>query len=145
MTPSNPKPGEGQVPTHFRREERYIVFKIKDCMIHLGSDQYEDLMHMAAQVGNRRRAMGMTDRKTLVIESDWPEYEPTWKAIQDRMDGKVNAHARLLASNAEMRRNLEAVLALIKDDMNYIGDSAWRIQTLARAALARHPEKESTP
>lgn len=72
----------------FMREPRYIVFKIKDL------ETYEDCVAREAirQIGNRiavaRRAHGKPPFNALVVEQDWPEFEPTWAAIEARCKGE---------------------------------------------------------
>ncbi len=57
----------------FEREERYIVVKRK----HL-TKQVEQELRLLLQDAEVKTI------ECLVIESDWPEYEPTWKAIESR-------------------------------------------------------------
>jgi hypothetical protein len=61
--------------TEFHRENRYIVIKLKD----LSEDQFSRLESRMDNEG----IIAVQD--ALVIEQDWPEYEPTWKAIEDRV------------------------------------------------------------
>ncbi|WP_440061506.1 hypothetical protein ACTAB0_11685 [Pseudomonas syringae] len=65
----------------FQREDRYIVIKRSDLKkvpasyrSHLVDPMFSLLAHLP-------------NRECLVIESDWPEYEPAWKAIEARMSG----------------------------------------------------------
>lgn len=65
----------------FKREERYIVVKIKDAK-HIdreepfnGYDRLRDFLKQSC----------IPTREALVIEKDWPEYEPTWAAIERRV------------------------------------------------------------
>ncbi len=115
MTPSNPKPGEGQVPTpqpwsiahgmnyhHIRNNStgRYVA-RVQD------------------------DAQGAFDA-AFIVEA-------------------CSQHARLLASNAEMREALTAVygpLVTLANGMEPMHSSMMDAIALARAALARHPEKE---
>ncbi|WP_177408565.1 MULTISPECIES: hypothetical protein [unclassified Pseudomonas] len=60
----------------FEREERYIVFKVKDLSEH--------------KLGWVRDVIRLNDIPTVdavVVEADWPEYEPTWTAIERRVTG----------------------------------------------------------
>lgn len=63
--------------SEFKREPRYYVIKRKS----LDFDQCVALDSCIAKGGIR------LIEDCLVVESDWPEYEPTWLAIQDRVDG----------------------------------------------------------
>lgn len=61
--------------TEFTREDRYIVIKLKD----LSHGQFDALERCF-----RSRAITPVGGP-LVVEQDWPEFEPTWKAIEERM------------------------------------------------------------
>jgi hypothetical protein len=67
----------------FKREDRYIVFKKSD----LNDEQLRVLNNWRRTVTSQRLATGKDVLTTVVVESDWPEYEPTWDAIQTRMEG----------------------------------------------------------
>ncbi|MCK2123860.1 hypothetical protein [Pseudomonas sp. PNPG3] len=60
----------------FEREERYIVFKVKDLS-----------QHKLGWVRDVIRLNGIPTVDAVVVESDWPEYEPTWAAIERRVTG----------------------------------------------------------
>lgn len=60
--------------SEFKRENRYIVIKRKYL-----SDQDE-----AAILGLLEQR-GIETRRSVVIEAGWPEYEPVWKMIEDRV------------------------------------------------------------
>ena len=73
--------------TPFMREDRYIVIKRSDL------DRLPGLQrHLFSQESRRAHeqmfAAGAPARQLLVIESDWPEYEPAWAAIEARVTGK---------------------------------------------------------
>jgi hypothetical protein len=68
----------------FERERRYIVFKIKD----LSPQVLSDLTISEAGIDALRGLDGKPPLRTLIIESDWPEYEPVWEEIQRRMEGR---------------------------------------------------------
>lgn len=66
----------------FEREDRYIVIKRSDLAnvpVAYRSALVDPLFHLQAH---------LPQRECLVIESDWPEYEPTWAAIQARVTGQ---------------------------------------------------------
>jgi len=68
----------------FKREDRYLVLKISDCNTHLTIYERKNLNLMAAKVGIGRTLSNKIDLKCVVIESDWPEYEGTWKQLEER-------------------------------------------------------------
>lgn len=76
-TPPRKEAGE------FQREDRYIVIKRKDL------ENAPALMAYALQVALDGLREHLPERECLVIEGDWPEYEPTWAAIQARTEGHV--------------------------------------------------------
>jgi hypothetical protein len=71
--------------TPFTRERRYLVVKLKDAAAYLSPDERDQLERLAAKCGLARIDAGKPPLECVVVESDWPEYEPTWRAIQQRM------------------------------------------------------------
>ena len=70
--------------TEFQREERYVVFKVSDLGNSLKGDE---IRRLAREYAEQRRLKGKEPLECVVVEKDWPEYEPTWKAIEARMTG----------------------------------------------------------
>ena len=70
--------------TEFSREDRYIVFKISDLGNSLKGDE---IRRLAREYAEQRRLKGKEPLECVVVEKDWPEYEPTWKAIEARVTG----------------------------------------------------------
>jgi len=64
----------------FKREERYIVVKIKDLKFAGVENKLRDVLNKA----------GIQTRECVVVESDWPEYEIVWEMLQSRAEGKPN-------------------------------------------------------
>lgn len=69
----------------FKRETRYIVVKIKDALAALSPAQLDLLLAAGIVVEDYRANIGSPPLVCVVVESDWPEYEPTWKAIEERV------------------------------------------------------------
>lgn len=70
----------------FQREDRYIVIKRKDLAKVSPTDGdlvQSYLQHIRAILDD----WGVANRQYLVIENDWPEYEPAWAMIEARMSG----------------------------------------------------------
>ena len=68
----------------FMREEHYIVFKISDLGNSLKGDE---IRRLAREYAEQRRLKGKEPLECVVVEKDWPEYEPTWEAIEARVTG----------------------------------------------------------
>lgn len=75
----------------FEREARYTVLKDSDVCEALEPDEKTDLIFLCDKVKAYRDAEGKKPLECLVVESDWPEYEPTWKAIEQRVKENTNA------------------------------------------------------
>jgi hypothetical protein len=71
----------------FKRENRYIVIKIADLTDKTGLPMQPSIEAWMKQAQEVRESAGKPHLECLVIESDWPEYEPAWKMIQDRVEG----------------------------------------------------------
>ncbi|WP_448645361.1 hypothetical protein [Pseudomonas mediterranea] len=66
----------------FKREERYLVVKISKL-----ADDKGDNMSRSEQIF-RIAHFGKALVNAVVVEEDWPEYEPVWQMIDRRMGGK---------------------------------------------------------
>ena len=73
--------------TEFTREDRYIVFKLSDVERYLTDADRAHLAMMKNEIDAGRDCANKPPFKGLIVESDWPEYEPTWKAIKARVTG----------------------------------------------------------
>ena len=76
----------------FKREQGYIVLKITD--IHAACLTYKEVVDLNAvceKISQARieHAKGLLE--CVVVEKDWPEYDPTWAAIVKRCT-KENPH-----------------------------------------------------
>lgn len=79
----------------FMREERYIVFKLSDVKRYLTSADRTHLEMMKNEIDAGRDCANKPPFKGLIVESDWPEYEPTWRAIEARVTGAQQARDML--------------------------------------------------
>ena len=71
----------------FRREERYLVFKLSDVEEHFTPGEKQQLARLVEVQRVGREEAGKPLLRCVVVESDWPEYEPTWRAIEARVTG----------------------------------------------------------
>ena len=72
--------------SQFKREDRYIVLKWKDVAKYLTETEQEILFKLFNRVESCRHVVGgKRSLKCVVVEHDWPEYEPVWKMIEDRV------------------------------------------------------------
>ena len=71
----------------FIREARYVVLKSADVLKCLTVNELIELRRIQAKVEEHRAELEKPPLDYVVVESDWPEYEPTWKAIEARMAG----------------------------------------------------------
>lgn len=69
----------------FEREGRYFVFKFSD-LNKLRDKERNGVCYNLSRVSEIIES-DLPDREYLVIESDWPEYEQTWRAIEARVTG----------------------------------------------------------
>ena len=69
----------------FQREFRYTVLKNTDIAKALTESEVLILTILASKVDAGRESLGKKPLNCVVVENDWPEFEPTWNAIKDRM------------------------------------------------------------
>jgi hypothetical protein len=74
----------------FKREDRYVVLKRSDIEKYLHGSRGQ-LRDICRAINAGRYADDKPLLQAVVIESDWPEYEPTWRAIEQRMTGATPA------------------------------------------------------
>lgn len=75
--------------TNFIREARYTVLKNKDIFRALTQCESAILTKICHKIDEYRMAQKRGLLQAVVVERDWPEYEPTWQAIEARMTGAV--------------------------------------------------------
>lgn len=74
--------------SEFKKEFRYLVFKIKDVDLYLTEQEKYSLLCIADELAVCRADAGKNPLQCVVVEDDWPEYETVWKMIRDRTEGK---------------------------------------------------------
>jgi len=146
----------------FQREDRYIVIKHTDM---------EKLPHLVRRNFSGRcrnfyeqmLIAGAPARRFLVIESDWPEYEPVWQMIERRMSGQPpvtaaeeleavlqwrDKHAVAIKERDALQQRLNAADQR-NDDLSgmlqHLVDNPYRFTDAyrARIAAALNPVKDS--
>lgn len=75
--------------TEFEREVRYSVFKWKDVLRALNPEERRMFAALEEKLAEYRTSIGKPPLVCVCVESDWPEYEPTWKAIEERVKEEV--------------------------------------------------------
>ena len=83
-----------------KREHRYFVLKLTDADRWLTATERLILAAIGEKVEAHRCNTGKAPLECVVVERDWPEYEPTWKAIEARVDAQPNAPAQAPAKAA---------------------------------------------
>jgi hypothetical protein len=105
---------------------RYIVFKTKDVYEYLTPAERDQLKSLCEIVTSRRLQANKQPIECVVVESDWPEYEPTWEAITKRVDAETQPRG-----------------SVAEESLPYVGHTSTRRQvtefasTLARRAPGR--------
>lgn len=89
-------PTIGGVSREFVREGRYIVVK-PDC---------EDSLR-TERLRNYIEEMCFHTPDCVVVEADWPEYEPVWKMIEARVAGKPSELDAARATIEHLRNDLD--------------------------------------
>jgi len=76
----------------FHREDRYNVIKYTD-LDKLSHAERRAVSGFLRRIHESVLREGAPARSFLVIESDWPEYEPVWQMIERRMTGQPEVSA----------------------------------------------------
>lgn len=106
----------------FKREQRYIVLKLKD--IHqLPNSEQNELLNWLERLESL-----LPDRQYVCVESDWPECEIVWAMIKDRIEGKPSELDTLRARVTELESALtKSALreAALMEKMNDAYEEGW--------------------
>ncbi len=70
--------------SNFKRENRYIVIKMKDALKHLTPAQFRELSNIERSITVGRDSESKPPLTAVVVEHDWPEYEMVWAIIEGR-------------------------------------------------------------
>jgi len=70
------------------KEQRYVVLKMSDIEEFLNESQKIQLSNICFRVEQSRLLHKKESLKAVVVEHDWPEYEPTWDAIEARINAE---------------------------------------------------------
>lgn len=97
-------------------ENRYVVFKLTDIAAALNDFEREALDDLIVVIGNYRLDSGKPLLNTIVIESDWPEYEDTVKALESRINREQGVQLR-----ESEKTNIDGRRACIVVDRNISG------------------------
>lgn len=68
-----------------QRENRYMVLKLSD-IEKLPVAMQQTLCEVDSEINFKRQQANRGLLNAVVVEADWPEYEPTWQAIEKRVD-----------------------------------------------------------
>ena len=128
MTPSEelrPDPRQDEVGvTQAVEVERYIVVKRK----HLTE----------VQEANFRRQLSEATIpiiECVVVESDWPEYEPVWSMIEARCSGKPSREQRMEEALREIEEGPGPAIVSEKGLPDYPISEAENCRRIARSAI----------
>jgi hypothetical protein len=98
--------------TEFTREDRYIVFKLSDVERYLTDADRAHLAMMKNEIDAGRDCANKPPFKGLIVESDWPEYERTWRAIAARATGAEQPSSHAFDDSATIAGLESAVIHL---------------------------------
>lgn len=74
--------------SEFKRELRYVVFKLKDMEKYLTEGERNGIMCIGEEIDSCRAYDGKPQLNAVVVEQDWPEFDMVWRAIEDRMNAE---------------------------------------------------------
>ena len=89
------------MPKEFQRENRYVVFKRSDMRKYLSQSECKQVEGLALHICLSRECDGKHPLNCLIVEPDWPEFEPTWGAIEARVTGAEQPTSRRSPHQAE--------------------------------------------
>lgn len=141
--------------TEFRREARYTVFKGTD-MAKLSEEGKRQIFLLLMRAGQIMEDAKLPMRKCLVIESDWPEYEPAWAFIEARVTGEPVADgfsagdmadqgAKGFAAHDGEVEQLRAERDQLQADLTARDERIDQLESQLMPDLNSRPEERGTP
>lgn len=121
----------------FKREERYIVIKYSDVETFWRDDVREQFMSALKRLNEHD--VRTPQRKYLVIESDWPEFEPAYGMIEARMTGKPGLFAILECAQGDLRQAMQIIEKqqdLLRRTLDYYTESCFPEDLLVEVKAA---------
>lgn len=101
------------VDSAFEREDHYLVIKHTDSAAALSETEREQLAGLVHKIDGWRRSQDKDILQAVVVERGWPEYEPTWRAVEARVKGaeqmRLSGMEEVPASLEGYARNLDAI------------------------------------
>lgn len=89
----------------FQRENRYLVFKIKDIE---AADSKMPIKEILTSI-----SLELPDRQYVVVESDWPEYEQVWNMLEARMTGRSTELEKLKSEVSHLDNIISGLLSAL--------------------------------
>lgn len=136
--------------SEFQREHRYYVAKVSDARKYLTDLEQGILAGLLGKITGGRLQDDKAPLICCVVEQDWPEYEPTWQAIEERVTGGTAGGGRDM--EVERLRGLILRATAELEVVEYDNDPPARVVALlddmravSRAALLRHNAKAVEP
>lgn len=109
----------------FKLEKRYIVLKIKDIVESLSAPEQSKLEALCELVSRGRNYHGKQPFKAIVIEQDWPEYEPALRAIEGRVNtGSKSELKRLNVQNGRPMMDNDSWMTFIRIQFSEVAEKA---------------------
>lgn len=115
-------------PTEFKRDNRFLVLKWADLDRYATPAQLRELQRTCEMVRAGRWQESKRINSYVVVADDWPEYEPTWRAIEARMTGTALPASRVtgdgfVAVNEEELVALHDLLAHARTAAHQVQDN----------------------
>ena len=117
----------------FQREERYVVFKLRD----LVETEKDAVLRLANSINAQ-------EIECVIVESDWPNYEHTWQTIERVSDGSYSDPyaeiERLQSRVAELEITHDGQAASVpkqwRDTMEELEERVAELECMVRAFRA---------
>jgi len=115
--------------TEFKREERYIVFKLADVEKDFFPSEISQLLRLSETQQNMRKQGGKPPLEVLCIEKDWPEYEDFKSKILHR------------AAKEEI---VDRISPILRDNLAFPDDVIRQVEKIIDSALPKEPSDGRT-
>jgi hypothetical protein len=132
--------------TFVREMDRYVVIKSVDLNVpEFTPEMARNLAEITNTIEKARFARLKPPLKCVVVESDWPEYEPTWKAIEARVNAETEVRNEMGLQPADNVPDMPAVKPAKTTSSIEIGDEVAVVAKKRRSKYAKRNRSSETP
>lgn len=111
-----------EMPSDFKREEKYLVIKIDDAREYLTPEGQDRLREIASYIENMRRLHGKRTKQFVCISDACPYYDEAWALVEKWVTGNTRPEPDAPEGVFISRECAEAAVIGIKESFGEVAE-----------------------